>query len=68
MFDEDSPKAVAVGGAPVGEIITLDRIRLYGNRHFYRYNWSPGSQGTKKFGASATFWIDGMNIDYAGKK
>lgn len=68
MFDGDSRERVAVGGAPIGEIITLERIRSYGHRHFYGYNWSAGAQGTKKFGPSATFWIDGMNIDYAGKK
>lgn len=68
MFDGDSHERVAVGGASIGETITLDRIRLYGHRHFYRYNWTPSTQESQKFGPSATFWIDGMNIDYAGKK
>jgi len=68
MFDGDSPERVAVGVAPIGELITLDRIRLYGNRHFYRYNWTAGAKESRKFGPSATFWIDGINIDYAGKK
>lgn len=68
MFNGDSHERVAVGGAPIGELITLDRIRLYGHRHFYRYNWTASTQESQKFGPSATFWIDGMNIDYAGKK
>ena len=68
MFDGDSHERVTVGGVPIGELITLDRIRLYGHRHFYRYNWTLSAQESRKFGPSATFWIDGMNIDYAGKK
>lgn len=68
MFDDISNERVVVGSAPVGESINLDEIRMYASRHFYRYNWSGRAQGAKKFSSRATFWVDGMNIDYAGKK
>jgi hypothetical protein len=68
MFAGDGHERVAAGGAPIGELITLDSIRLYGHRHFYRYNRTASEQESRKFGPSVTFWIDGMNIDYAGKK
>lgn len=69
MFDDESHQRVAVGSTPVGEVITLDRIKLYGHRHFYGYNWNGDARGVqKKLGPSAAFWVDGMNVDYAGKK
>lgn len=66
--DSDFGEPFTVGTAKVGEVITLDEFRLEGRRNFYRYSWEKNATTKVRLSRSATFWIDGINIDYAGKK
>ena len=65
---DDKGIRFAVGAAPVGETIVLEEFRLYGRRNFYRYEWTGQARNATLLGRNVTFWVDGMNIDYAGKK
>ncbi len=67
-FDSDFGRPFAVGSVKVGEVITLDEFRLDARRNFYRFAWEKSATTKVPLGRSATFWIDGINIDYAGKK
>jgi hypothetical protein len=57
-----------VGQAKVGEEITLDEVRVAGRRNHYKFKWSGAARDAKKFGINPEFWIDGINIEYGGKK
>ncbi len=67
-FTSDFGRPFAVGSVKVGEVITLDEFRLDSRRNFYRFAWEKSATTKVPLGPSATFWIDGINIDYAGKK
>lgn len=67
-FDSDFGRPFAVGSVKVGEVITLDEFRLDARRNYYRYPWEKNATTKVPLSRSATFWIDGINIDYAGKK
>lgn len=68
FFGSAFDKPSTVGSLKVGEPIVLEEFRLYGRRHFYRYPWKKNATNSVASSRSATFWIDGMNIDYAGTK
>ena len=56
-----------VGTTQVGETVTLEEFRVAGRRNFYRYQWQGQAKGPA-LGRDAAFWVDGINIEYAGKK
>lgn len=56
-----------VGTTKVGGPVTLEEFRVAGRRNFYRYQWQGRAKGPS-LGSNATFWVDGINIEYAGKK
>lgn len=56
-----------VGTTQVGEPVTLDEFRVSGRRNFYRYQWQGRAKGPA-LGSNTAFWVDGINIEYAGKK
>lgn len=67
-FDEDSGRPFSVGSVKAGEVITLDEFRMRGRRNYYRYPFEKNATRPSHLGRSVTFWVDGMNVDYAGKK
>lgn len=67
-FDEDSDRLFSVGSVKAGEVITLDEFRMRGRRNFYRYPFEKNATRPSHLGRSVTFWVEGINVDYAGKK
>lgn len=58
----------AVGSAREGEEISLDEFRVVGRRNFYKINWK-GAPNTKVIvGSAPEYFVDGMYIQFAGKK
>ena len=66
-FDERGSR-VLIGATPIGAEITLDEVRLYGKRHFYKYPWTNPAGGRSRFGSSPEYWVDGANVEFAGTR
>lgn len=67
-FNDLSGGRTMVGQAKVGEEITLDEVRVAGRRNHYKFKWNGAVKDSAKFGLHPEFWIDGINIEYAGKR
>ena len=67
-FSQLSGGRTLVGQAKVGEEITLDEVRVAGRRNHYKFKWNGAVNENKKLGRTPEFWIDGVNIEYAGKR
>jgi hypothetical protein len=67
-FNPLSGARTLVGQAKVGEEITLDEVRVAGRRNHYKFKWSGSANENKKLGMNPQFWIDGVNIEYGGKR
>lgn len=67
-FDPSTGARVPVGSAVAGDVISLEEFRISSGRNFYKYNWSGQARALPFIGRNSSFWIDGINIDYAGKK
>jgi hypothetical protein len=68
MFDSLSGRRTLVGMASVGDEVVIEEIRLAARRIHYKFNWSGGPAYAKKTGGKPEFWVDGINVEYAGKK
>lgn len=66
-FDQTTSVPFSVGSAKVGEVITLEEFRLASGRNFYKFKWTGSVRDGKFLGRNPTFWVDGLNIDFAGK-
>lgn len=62
----DTP--AAVGSARAGEEITLEEFRVVGRRNFYKFNWKGAPDSKFAVGSQPEYFIDGMYIEFAGKK
>jgi hypothetical protein len=58
----------AVGSARAGEEITLEEFRVVGRRNFYKFNWNGAPDSKVVVGSQPEYFIDGMYIEFAGKK
>jgi hypothetical protein len=56
------------GLAKVGEEITLEEMTVSKDRVHYKFAWKGGSDKPQQPGSSQEYWIDGVNIEYAGKR
>jgi hypothetical protein len=59
---------VAVGMAKAGDPITLDEFRLAVGRNHYRIDYQGSAKENKDLGPKPDFWVDGLFVEYAGKK
>ena len=57
-----------VGQAKVGEEINLEEVRLAAGRNHYKFNWGGAPPPDPKLPVQPEYWIDGVNIEYSGKK
>ncbi len=63
-----SEAPVAVGTTPAGEEIKLEEFRVVGRRNFYKFNWQGSPNSAAPIGKDAEFFVDGMNVTFAGKR
>jgi len=56
------------GMASVGDEVTMEEIAVAADRIHYKFNWKGGAAPNPKFGTVAEYWVDGVNIEYSGKK
>jgi hypothetical protein len=68
LFDEMSGRRSLVGMAAVGDELVMEEIRVAVRRIHYKFNWSGGATYIQKTGSKVDFWVDGINVEYAGKK
>jgi hypothetical protein len=68
MFDSISGRRSLVGMASVGDDLVIDEIKVAARRIHYKFNWSGSAAYIQKTGAKGEFWVDGINVEYAGKK
>lgn len=67
-FYPDSSIRVAVGMAKAGDAITLDDFRVAVGRNHYRIDYQGSAKENKDLGPKPDFWVDGLFVEYAGKK
>jgi len=67
-FYPGSSVRVAVGMAKAGDTITLDEFRVAQGRNHYRIDFKGSAKEDKDLGSKPDYWVDGLFVEYAGKK
>jgi hypothetical protein len=57
-----------VGQAKVGDEITLEEVRLAMGRNHFKFKWSGAPPQNPNIPVQPEYWIDGINIEYSGKR
>ncbi len=68
VYFGESETPSSVGSASEGEEITLEEFRVIGRRNFYKFNWKGAPKNSVSVASAPEYFIDGMYIQFAGKK
>lgn len=68
VYFGESETPSAVGSAREGEEILLEEFRVVGRRNFYKINWKGAPKTNVLVGSTPEYFVDGMYIEFAGKK